>query len=194
MNEKLIIFTDLDGTLLDDDYSFRAALPALKLIEEKKIPLVFCSSKTRAEIELYRKKLDNTHPFITENGGGVFIPKEYFSFNFVGDKNDLDDEYIVLSLGARYPDLRKVIEDLREQGFDVKGFGDMDAEEIANVSGLTVEEAELARQREFDEPFICHDNKEKIEGLFRSIQSKGFSFTRGRFHHILGDSDKKNCF
>ncbi|MEW6601405.1 MAG: HAD hydrolase family protein, partial [Nitrospirota bacterium] len=58
--KKIIIFTDLDGTLLDyPGYSFEAARSALDLIRERGIPLVVCSSKTRREIEHYRKKLDN---------------------------------------------------------------------------------------------------------------------------------------
>lgn len=77
----IIIFTDLDGTLLDSRYSFRKALPAIKLIKEKNIPLILCSSKTRSEIELWRKKLNNNHPFISENGGGIFIPKKNSKFD-----------------------------------------------------------------------------------------------------------------
>ncbi len=81
---KLIIFTDLDGTLLHPKtYSFNAALPALNLIKEKEIPLIFCSSKTRAEIEVYRQKTVNKHPFISENGSGIFIPEGYFSFTIL---------------------------------------------------------------------------------------------------------------
>ena len=74
-----IIFSDLDGTLLDSvDYSFAAALPALEAIRTQDVPLILCSSKTRAEIEVYRQRLNNEHPFITENGGGIFIPQDYF--------------------------------------------------------------------------------------------------------------------
>ena len=47
---KLVIFTDLDGCLLDrETYSFEPAQAALRLIREKKIPLVLVSSKTRVE-------------------------------------------------------------------------------------------------------------------------------------------------
>jgi len=37
----------------------------------KTSPLVFSSSKTSAEIEIYRRKLENDHPFISENGGAM---------------------------------------------------------------------------------------------------------------------------
>ena len=67
---ETVIFTDLDGTLLDaDTFSFDPAEPALRLIRARSIPLILSSSKTRAEIEVYRKRLDNSHPFISENGG-----------------------------------------------------------------------------------------------------------------------------
>ena len=78
---KHIIFTDLDGTLLDHfTYSFSAASDALKLIKEKGIPLIICTSKTCAEILPIRKRLRNKDPFISENGGAIYMPDRYFSF------------------------------------------------------------------------------------------------------------------
>lgn len=125
--KNFIIFTDLDGTLLDyNTYSFEPALPALQLLKEKGIPLIICSSKTRKEIEYYRKKLDNLHPFISENGGGIFIPESSkLKVQSLKFKVIAENDYYVVRLGARYTDLRRVITELREEGFDIKGFGDM---------------------------------------------------------------------
>ena len=72
---QTIIFTDLDETLLNQDYSFSEAERALEIIRDKEVPLIICSSKTRAEIEVYQAKLRIDWPFISENGGGIFIPK-----------------------------------------------------------------------------------------------------------------------
>ncbi|MFQ5696467.1 MAG: mannosyl-3-phosphoglycerate phosphatase, partial [Terriglobia bacterium] len=48
---RLIVFTDLDATLLDHQtYSWAAAEPALRRLRLLGIPLVFCTSKTRAEV------------------------------------------------------------------------------------------------------------------------------------------------
>ncbi|GAB4420685.1 MAG: mannosyl-3-phosphoglycerate phosphatase [Thermodesulfovibrionales bacterium] len=188
---QIIIFTDLDGTLLDaETYSFEPALPALELLKEKDIPLIICSSKTRKEIEYYRRKLDNQHPFISENGGGIFIPVEYFRFQISSFKYDKDSEYIIIRLGAKYSDLRKAIIELREDGFNVKGFGDMTVEELADIANMPIDEAKMAKEREFDEPFIFKGNEEAEQRLIKTIRSKGFNFTQGRFFHILGDSDK----
>ena len=203
--KNIIIFTDLDGTLLDySTYSFEKALPALQLLKEKDIPLIICSSKTKKEIEYYRRKLDNHHPFISENGGGIFIPKEYIKFEVQNSYNppsspfskgglggfSEENDYQVIKLGAQYNDLRKAIEELRKEGFDIKGFGDMTVHELAETANMTIEEAEMAKERYFDEPFIYSGPSHKLPQLLKSINEKGFKFTQGRFYHILGSSNK----
>ena len=180
------------------------ALPALKLLKQRAIPLAICSSKTRKEIEYYRRKLDNNHPFISENGGGIFIPKEYFRFEIQelynpplppfakGGQGGFFEEkgYHSIRLGTEYSELRKAINGLRKESFSVKGFGDMTAEEIAETTGLNINEAKMAKERDFDEPFIFVGAIHELPLLFDAIKSKGFNYTQGRFFHILGNSDK----
>ncbi|MDA8082520.1 MAG: HAD-IIB family hydrolase [Nitrospiraceae bacterium] len=188
-----VIFTDLDGTLLDySAYSFDRALPALDLIRQRGYPLVLCSSKTKREIEHYREKLANSHPFISENGGGIFIPMDYF--DFAPDIPDYavcaEDDYIVIRMGAGYATLRKTIVLLREKGFRVRGFGDMTGREISEVSGMTIEEAVMAKERHFDEPFFFEGTEEEKACLFDTIRGLGLYCTQGRFLHLLGDNNK----
>ncbi len=189
---KPVVFTDLDGTLLDGSYAFERALPALNLIDGMRIPLVFCSSKTRSEIEFCRTLLKNEHPFISENGGGIFIPIGYFDPSFIIQEHasERDSTYDLIRLGAQYADLRKAFEILRAEGFAVKGFGDMTAEEVAGAMGLPAEQAEMAKQRDFDEPFFYEGKKEEALLLFDSIRKKGLSVTQGKIYHLLGQSDK----
>lgn len=191
--KKFILFTDLDGTLLDySTYSFEKALLALQLLKEKDIPLIICSSKTRAEIEYYRKKLVNDHPFISENGGGIFVPKSYFGFGVLSSEYKIieDNDYDAIRLGTQYSELRNAIESLRSEGFNIKGFGDMTTEEVAGITSMSIDEAEMAKERDFDESFIIEGNGREIQRLLNSIKAKEFNFTQGRFFHILGNSDK----
>lgn len=190
---KSIIFTDLDGTLLEyATYSFEKALPALQLLTQKNIALVICSSKTRREIEYYRKKLNNSHPFVSENGGGIYIPKKYFNFPLSDTSYpvEMGTDYDLIRLGTRYCDLRNAVRDLQREGFVITGFGDMPAEELAEIVHLNIDEAAMAKERDFDEPFIFHGGKEETQRLFDSIEKKGFHYTQGIFFHILGNSDK----
>ncbi len=196
---KTVIFTDLDGTLLHPKtYSFEAALPALNLIREKNIPLILCSSKTRAELEIYKKKLENNHPFISENGGGVFIPEGYFSKDHVrlfaykaverGFMKKLADYHVVV-LGKPYEEIRKTFMDLRQRlNIKVKGFGDITAEDVAELTGLTLEEASLAKLRDFGEPFVFEGAPD--ERFLNAIVDSGLHWTQGKLHHIMGDNDK----
>jgi mannosyl-3-phosphoglycerate phosphatase len=185
---KTIIISDLDGTLLDPaTYSFETALPALRQIRDRGIPLVLCSSKTRAEVEVYRKRLENVDPFISENGGGIFIPEGYFPFSTGYKKMD---GYEVAFLGRAYSDVRKSFLALRTMmGVRAKGFGDMTAEEIARLTSLPLEEAKLAAMRDFDEPFLFEKGEEAAPFL-KAIEDSGFRWTQGAFFHILGDHDK----
>jgi mannosyl-3-phosphoglycerate phosphatase len=195
MKPQPIIFTDLDGTLLDyHTYSFTAALRALELIKEKNIPLVLCSSKTRAEIEQWKNRIDNSHPFIAENGGGIFVPHAYFpteDLQSVWPRIETANGYTVLVLGTSYAILRDTLEELRKDGFAVKGFGDMNAAEVAQITELSLEDAELAKRREFDEPFVFSGEATRIEPLVVAIAAKGLRCVAGgRLLHVTGDNDK----
>lgn len=186
---KIIIITDLDGTLLHPmSYSPDEARPALELIKTQEIPLILCSSKTRAEIEAYRERLENRDPFISENGGGVFIPEGYFDFPVEGE---LRNGYRVFTLGKPYGEIRKVFREVQARtGIRARGFGDMDAREVACLTGMQLSDARLARQRDFDEPFIFEEGEKRIEEFLCAIEAAGLHWTRGKFYHILGDHDK----
>ncbi len=183
----IVIFTDLDGSLLDSDaYSFEDALPALSLLRKRNIPLILCSSKTRTELETYRNKLDNRHPFIAENGAGIFIPNRYFPFFINGETRG---GYQVISFGIPYKEIRKQFTQLRTSlGVSVRGFGDMTAEEVSSLTGLTKDEAMLALQRDYEEPFIFPDGVN--ERFLHAIEASGFRWTQGRLFHMMGDYHK----
>jgi mannosyl-3-phosphoglycerate phosphatase len=185
-----VVFTDLDGTLLDHaTYSYEPARPALAALAAAGVPVIFCTSKTRAETERWRRALENTHPFIVENGGAAFVPDGYFPFEVKFDRTD--GGYGMLELGTPYAELRRVLGVIRDKtGLGLRGFGDMSLEEIAALCGFTLEDAALAAQREYDEPFIASDS-DTLPKLVREAEAEGLRVTSGgRFHHLLGASDK----
>jgi len=186
----LIVLSDLDGTLLDHTtYAFDAARAALERLRDARVPLVLCTSKTRAEVEPIRAALRNAHPFIVENGGGVYVPLGYFPFEI--DGADRLGDYAVIPLGDPYADLTRALAGASEaSGVAVRGFADMGDDEVAAETGLTRSEARLARQREFDEPFVVMA-PERAPELFAAIEREGKRWTTGgRFHHIIGANDK----
>ncbi len=169
-----IIFTDLDGTLLDkESYSWEAARPALERIAKLSVPLIIVTSKTRREVEQWRRALHNTDPYVVENGGAAVIP---------------GSEPMVW--GTSYSRLCEALrEAARRSGCRVRGFHQMDVREIAAVTGLSAEEAALAAGREYDEPFLIESGSRAA--LLDAIAQAGLRHTEGgRFHHIHGNNDK----
>lgn len=188
---NLVIFSDLDGTLLDHNtYSFIAATQALELIETNAIPLILCTSKTRGEIQHYRDLLNNKHPFISENGGGIFIPEDYFSIEFNYDREI--DGYKVIEIGSPRGKLIACLQEISsETDITIKGFSQMTPDEIAELTGLENDMAKLAMERDYSEPFVISDDERNTATIDNKIRLKGYEHTRGgRFHHILGGNDK----
>src|SRR5262245_33401499 len=98
----VVIFSDLDGTLLDPvTGSAGAALDAIGMLDRARIPLIFCSSKTRAEILLVQQELGVHHPFIAENGGALYIPEGYFNFDVPWGRPS-PSGFIVIHYGKPY--------------------------------------------------------------------------------------------
>lgn len=185
----ILLFSDLDGTLLDSrTYSYEAARPALEAIGRRGIPLVIVTSKTKAEVELWRRRFGNTDPFIVENGGAIYIPSGYFPFRVHGARQR--QGYEVIELGTPY---QKLVAGLRqasrESGCEALGFSDLSVADICRRTLLTVQQAEFAKQREYDEPFeILGPGTYRLLG---AIEQQGLRWTRGdRFYHVTGGSDK----
>ncbi len=197
-NPQYLIFSDLDGTLLDHDtYSFHEAREALLGLKNKGIPLILCSSKTRAEMEGLRRELDNHDPFITENGAAVFIPRGLFGpldLKYLDLKYKEVEGYEVVELGIPYNKIKALFKKIKaETGLRAKGFSEMSPEQIAGVTGLDLGKAALAGQREYSEPFLL---TEEIPGnrwllIEQAVQKKKLTLTRGgRFYHLTGPNDK----
>ncbi len=191
MTEKPVIFTDLDGTLLDyDTYSSELVMPLVTRLKQAAVPIVFCSSKTRAEQEVYRRQLGIDSPFVVEDGGAIFIKSGYFPFSY--DYHRLVDDYQVIEMDMSYGDIRRILEQIRQRsGLDFRGFGDMDAAEVARLTGLSLASAELARRREYEETLPLTGPEPETELILNEIEKAGLSWSQGtRFYGINGGSDK----
>ncbi|MGD6806092.1 MAG: HAD-IIB family hydrolase [Candidatus Bathyarchaeia archaeon] len=185
---KVIVYADIDGSLLSSKYEAETIEPILRQLLELKASVVFDSSKTQAEIEHYRKKWGIKDPYIVENGSAIFIPKNYFQQNIKFTEQTTD--YEIVKLGKSYSDIRDKLAAAKKQtGAKLKGFGDMSAYEIAEDSGLPLSLAELAKKRQYSEPFkILSGNEDEV---IRALTSQGLCITRGGIYlHVIGDTDK----
>jgi mannosyl-3-phosphoglycerate phosphatase len=192
-NPHLLIFTDLDGTLLDHDtYDFTPALPALKAAQAAQVPVILCSSKTFAEMQYWCRRLDLDHPFISENGGALFVPNDYFA-EPLGVASERDGHSLILT-GVAYSKLRAALIEIAARTYlPLIGFGDLTVEQISARTGLTLEQAGMAKIRDADEPFFIDRDfgEDEVKLLQAEAWREGLRVTRGgRFFHLTGSSDK----
>ncbi len=187
-----VVVSDLDGTLLDrESYSFDDARPALAALRESRVPLILVSSKTRAEIEPLREALELEDPFVVENGGAAYVPRGTFEED-VGTP-DTSGQYGVVRWGTPYDEVVSALDEAKEAtGASLRGFHDLDAEDVATLAGLSIYEARRAKEREFDEPFLVDGvEDERSRKAMEMLEAKGLNVTRGgRFYHAMGDCDK----
>jgi len=186
-----LIFTALDGALIDPRTdAFAGAEESLSELERRKIPFVLLTSRTRDEIEPIRRKLGHNHPFVTENGGGIFFPDGYFSLKIPGVVRTA--RYLSIALGRPYAEVCEALDDIAEESaVGVAGFHHMNLREVAENTGLRSRSAELARAREFDEPFyFTSDDDRAITRFVEAAHERGFDTRRGpTFWHLSAGCD-----
>ncbi|MCE0493032.1 HAD-IIB family hydrolase [Vibrio salinus] len=188
---KLIIYSDLDGTLLDHyTYSFEAALPAIEMLENRSIPWILNTSKTFVELADLRRQLNHHHPFITENGAAVYIPKSIVRLN---DPSLIDvGDYWCKAFGPERKMLISAANRFKEE-FRFIGFNDLTVQDIVDLTGLHHDNAALAMAREYTEPLVWNGSDEEL-ALFRNkLKPLGIQVQKGgRFAHLMGESCDKS--
>lgn len=181
-----IVFTDLDGTLLDfENYSYEPALDAIRWLQREQIPIIIITSKTYEEVKKIWTELNIADPFVVENGACVFIKVGYRGWKLDWPERD---DFKFKILGCRVDELRRMKEELMKR-YKLIFLSDMDTIDIVKLTGLSLEDAKRAKKREFSEPFLLlNGTEDEIEEF---VRSRGYKLIRGRrFHHLMCDVDK----
>jgi len=184
--QNFIIFTDLDGTLLDHEtYSFAEAEEALSLVKSKNIPLIIVTSKTSAEVLDVQEQLGILHPFIVENGGAVFFPAQFA--DFVDMDCEKRNNFFVKTVGVERENILDFLKPLKNR-FKIRSFVDFSDAELSKLMNMNIEEIQKSKKREFSEPFIfLKDEKENLNLLTEKALENGFKILKGgRFYHLVG--------
>lgn len=186
----LVVFTDLDGTLLDhESYDWRPARPALEALRSRGIPVVFNSSKTKAEQLTLRAEIGNEHPFIVENGAAVFSPSGYFPEPAADI--EADGEFELKRFGASREAILALLAELRAEGHEFEGFSDWTPQRLAEVADLPIERAAPALERCCSEPLLWRGDSASLHYLQKRADAAKLRLVQGgRFLHLMGRFDK----
>ncbi|WP_422345805.1 HAD-IIB family hydrolase [Parasphingorhabdus sp.] len=186
----LLIFTDLDGTLLDH-YSY-SATPADRLIrilrDQAMADIIPITSKTHSELKALQHILPIEDTItVTENGSVIFAP--------LGRPFLEEDHPHRMVAGIQYDKVLDQISELPEHLRQlIVGFNDMTVAEVANATGLAMADAQRAKDRDATEPFIWLGSDEAFHALQAIMVVADIQIQRGgRFYHFTGQASKEQA-
>lgn len=180
---RAVVVTDLDGTLLDHaTYRPGPALARAHALIRAGIPVIACSAKTRAEQRVLVAELGLTPAYVVENGGALVV-WDGFPAGPPGPER-------VIRLGLDYAGIRQALRQAAgEAGVTLTGYGDVDATEVAERTGLDLAAAGRAQAREHGETFWIESGDP--ERLRAALGRRGARMMRGsRFWTAQGPHDK----
>ena len=188
-NLSILIFTDLDSSFLDrSDFSFGNNLDMTRQLFEEGHFVIFNSSKTFTELKNFSHEQSFDLPFICENGGGIYAPKKYFN-----NASQIKNEYNIIFESKK---IKKKINSIKNEIAKIYGkyltfFNDLDDADKVNLSGLSINEIKLAKEREFSELIIWQSNSENLQKFREYLESHNLTIIKGgRFHHISNNINK----
>src|ERR687891_1654169 len=201
-----VVFTDIDGTLVDintAEYG-KETDKLIRLIKERNIPLILTSAKTRLEQNKIREDLGLFDPFIVENGGALIIPNGYFPDYALRDikypvretqetKNGAKDvnHEIIVELGKPADYIRARLSDIRKNyNINFTGVADISVEKLSNLALISREQAKRMAQRNYGET-ILQIQSEDIARFIKYVQEDGMKVIHGgRFFDVTVGTDK----
>lgn len=190
---RLVVVTDLDGTLLDlSDRSFAAAKPALNRLRLLQIPWVINSNKTLAELELLRQQLVNPYPLILESGSGIALPKGFEDAFYKQPDGAYQDhgDFFLKPMGMPREEVLALLEPAYDT-YKFLGFDRMSVQDLCSILDVDIEYSEKALDRHFNEPILWQDSDEAFDSFRSWAEGVGLHVKKSyKFVHVSGNADK----
>jgi len=156
-------------------------------LDHEAIPAVWLTSRSRLQFDEARRKHGHTHPFIAEDGCAVYLPEDYFHLRPVSDASRTKraatlrlGRFTCIPIAEALPAAAEALQTLsRDTGVPVVTLRSLSPRELVQNTGLPQKEAELARQRDFDEIFFfAGASDEEIERFLTEGRNRNLQFRR----------------
>ena len=186
-----IIFSDIDGTLLDSQFPDIIRMKELvEKIVRNNMHLIFCSSKTEWEQNEIKSQLNLHEPIIVENGGATIVPMDYFSKTPLDDSKIVGQNYII-ETGGPANKIRSLLNEIRtKHAIKFKGVNDLTLSELSNITELDQNYAKRMMKRKYSETIVQLDNND-ITNFANIIQKSGLKLIPGsKYFDITYGNDK----
>ena len=167
----VVIFTDLDGSLLHrDTFQFDTIKDYIKSLVNKGVIIIPNSSKTEKEIEKFNEELGVNLPYISENGSSIH------GLNLI--TSNIPDKLI---LSREKEELLKIFENkvperLKEKCLQILK---MSKKEKENILGQKDEKLKYALNRKYTLPILFNGDKNEKNRLVKILNSNSLTLQEG---------------
>lgn len=188
-SRRIVVFADPDTVRNHSAPS--ATRDMLNALADHGVVVVLWGNESRAELELIQQELSVRHPFISENGGGLFLPCGYFARLPYDTRATAG--YDVIDFGRPYHHVADVLHEVADRlGVQVTSFRELSINQVADQFHLSLPQALRAKLREYDEPFrIARADPAVQSRLFTALRRAGLRcFAHGHYYHATSVADK----
>ena len=167
----LVIFTDLDGSLLHrDTFKFDSIKDYIKSLVNSGITIIPNSSKTEVEIEKFNEELGIELPFISENGSliqGLNLINRNFPNKIILSRQK---EELIKIFDNKVP------EKIRNKCFRISK---MDKKKQEKIFGQKGDQLKDALDRNYTSPFVFNGEKTEKNELLKVLNSNSLTLQEG---------------
>jgi len=172
-----------------------ASLPGLDeftaSLDHQAIPAVWLTSRSRLQFDEARRKHSHIHPFIAEDGCAVYLPEDYFHLRPAPDASRTRKaatvrlgRFTCIPIAQALPAAADALQTLsQDTGVPIVTLRSLSPRELVQNTGLPQKEAELVRQRDFDDIFFfAGASDEEVDRFLTEGRTRNLQF---RKHGVL---------
>ncbi len=157
-----VLYIAVDGLIPVRGSSLHGLDEFTATLDHRGVPAVWLTSRSRLQFDDARRKHGHTHPFIAEDGCAVYLPEDYFHLRPQSQASQTGKaptlrlgRFTCIPIAERLPAAADALQTLSEDtAVPVVTLRSLSPRELIQNTGLAQREAELARQRDFDDVFF----------------------------------------
>ena len=188
--KRYLIFTDLDGTLLDhENYSFGTNKKMISTIINNKNEIIFNTSKTFSECKKLLKELKLLNmPFSTENGALIYFPK--IRFNKIKNSSSFESYWRIRIAKLTSKNWHKFLK-LKQKKYNFLIAQDLSPKILKKYTNLN--NTNMMLDREASQIILWEDNPTKLKLFKKDLKTEkdGVLINGSRFIQISSICNKR---
>lgn len=185
------------GKIISGFDEFTAAL------DHAGVPSVWLSSRSRHQLDEPRRRLGHAHPFIAEDGCGIYLPEDYFHLRPASPASHTRQAVTVrlgrftcVPVAERLPAASLALETLSAATqVPIVTLRSLSLRELVQNTGFPQREAQVFRQRDFEELFFfAGASEQEIRRFLSEGRTRGVDFRqRGVLWSAAIGASTKRC-